>query len=64
MPEGWLRRHAVQIVAQLPEDPKDAIAVLELAKSLVEGFLMGDQPATAPDRLGDVVAFPASASSR
>lgn len=37
--ENWKRRHAVQIAAQLPEDPKDALRVLELARELVETFL-------------------------
>lgn len=41
---NWHRRHAIQIVAQLPENPKDALQVLELARQLVEGFLCADQP--------------------
>jgi len=28
--KGWHRRHAIQIAAQLPEDPKDAMVVLQL----------------------------------
>lgn len=56
---NWRRRHAIQIVAQLPENPEDALVVLELAKELVEGFLQGAQARPVP-----VVAFPASASSR
>lgn len=65
MPERWLRRHAVQIVAQLPEDSNDALMVLELARTLVESFL-APQPVLEADRLvGDVVAFPtASLNSR
>jgi len=62
---GWKRRHAVQIAAQLPEDPDDAIAVLELARSLVLNFLMEPQPAlVAVERSAEIKAFPASASSR
>lgn len=61
---GWRRRQAVQIVAQLPESPEDAIAVLELAKLLVQSFLMETQPALVLDRTAEVRAFPASASSR
>jgi hypothetical protein len=59
--QNWQRRHAIQIVAQLPESNEDALMVLELAKELVQGFLCqrGD---LAP--LAEVVAFPASASSR
>lgn len=64
MPDNWLRRQAVQITAQLPEKPEDALAVLELARELVEQFLM-DQPVRERDRpAGGVLAFPASASSR
>ncbi|WP_048756600.1 hypothetical protein [Afipia felis] len=37
--DNWHRRHAIQIAAQLPEDAKDALIVLDLAKSLVETFL-------------------------
>lgn len=37
--ELWLRRHAVQIAAQLPEGPADALAVLEYARIIVESFL-------------------------
>jgi hypothetical protein len=55
MQEAWHRRHAVQIVAALPEEPGDALMVLELAKQLVENFLV-DQPAlSAFDRDGDRV---------
>lgn len=42
MPENnsdWRRRHALQIAAQLPEDVEDALAVLDLARELVEKFL-------------------------
>ncbi|MCU1293061.1 MAG: hypothetical protein JWP08_1911 [Bryobacterales bacterium] len=62
MCESWHRRHAVQIAAQLPENPEDALIVLDLAKSLVEGFLK-DQPRPL-ERDADIVAFPASANSR
>lgn len=59
----WRRRQAVQIVAQLPEHPEDALAVLDLAKVLVREFLVEGQ--TALERGADIVrAFPASASSR
>lgn len=36
-----LRRLAIQIAAQLPEDVGDALATLDLAKTLVRSF-MGD----------------------
>jgi hypothetical protein len=63
MSENWLRRHAVQIAAQLPEDPNDALAVLELTRSLVETFLKEPQPRDL-DLSANVVDFPASSSSR
>jgi hypothetical protein len=37
--EAWQRRHAVQIAAQLPDNPEDAIRVLEYARELVRDFL-------------------------
>lgn len=62
---GWLKRQAIQITAQLPENTDDALAVLEHAKALVEGFLM-DQPALERERpAAAVLSFTAaSASSR
>ena len=51
----WRRRHAVQIAAQLPDDPQDAIAVLDHAKSLVEKFLAPRAPQD-----GSVVVFRAA----
>jgi hypothetical protein len=64
MSEGWQRRHAIQITAQLPEDPQEALTVLELAKTLVESFLLERQPVVVRERCAGVVAFPASSSSR
>lgn len=58
--ESWQRRHAIQIAAQLPEDSKDALRVLELARELVEGFLEGGQERAA---LAEVVDFPAGATA-
>ena len=39
----WQKRHAIQIAAQLPDDPKDALLVLGLAMQIVEEFLMEPQ---------------------
>ena len=66
MPEdqNWRRRQAIQIVAQLPEGTEDALAVLDLAKELVDGFLRGGQPARPLTAVAAVVAFPASSNSR
>lgn len=61
MSEEWLRRQAVQITAQLPDNPDDALQVLELAKTLVNDFL---RPQEARERFPEgVLAFPASAAS-
>lgn len=47
--ELWRRRQAVQLAAQLPDDPQDALAILEYVRSLVENFLMAPQePQEAP----------------
>lgn len=62
MPESWLRRQAIQLAAQLPENPEHAMRVLELAEMLVRDFLTTQ---AAGERLpGDVVRFPASSNSR
>lgn len=62
MPDNWHRRHAIQLAAQLPENPEDALLVLDLVRALVEGFL---KPQTRLDReMGaDIIRFPASSSS-
>lgn len=57
----WQKRHAIQIVAQLPENQKDALLVLEYARQLVVGFLAEPQ---TPRLVGDVTAASAAASSR
>lgn len=36
--ESWRRRIALQITAQLPDSPEDAIAILDIARRLV-GFI-------------------------
>lgn len=60
MQELWHRRHAIQIVAQLPEVVEDAILVLEAARELVEGFLT-DQRRARPS--AELVAFPSASAS-
>jgi hypothetical protein len=42
------RRHAIQVVAGLPEEPEDALIVLRLATQLVTGFLAGPEPTQKP----------------
>jgi hypothetical protein len=40
--EMWLKRQAIQIASQLPEDRAKAIAVLDYAKVLVTDFMTRD----------------------
>lgn len=40
--EMWLKRQAIQIASQLPEDREAAIRVLEYARDLVTEFLGKD----------------------
>jgi len=42
-PDLGHRRHAIQIVAQLPETQADALLILQAAKDLVMTFLAADQ---------------------
>jgi hypothetical protein len=60
MPLGWHRRHAITLASQLPDNPADALLVLQAAKELVETFLVGfgdgDQP-----RAANVLPFEAKA---
>lgn len=37
--ERWLKREAIQLVAQLPDDQTQALKVLEYARQLVVEFL-------------------------
>lgn len=62
MPDTWHRRHAIQLAAQLPENPEDALLVLELTRQLVEEFL---RPQPPRERALDaaVIRFPAASSS-
>lgn len=48
--EVWHRRHAMQIVMQLPENAADALLVLQEAHRLVCEFIGEDQ---ALERAGD-----------
>jgi hypothetical protein len=43
-PDLGHRRHAIQIVAQLPETQADALLILEAARNLVLKFLGEDHP--------------------
>lgn len=41
--ELWLKRQAIQVVMQLPDDQGEALRVLEYARSLVTSFLAADK---------------------
>lgn len=41
MPLGWHRRAAIILAGQLPDNPTDALLVLQAAKELVDTFLIG-----------------------
>lgn len=41
--DKWLKRQALQIVVQLPDDPGEARAVLDYARSLVREYLGEDR---------------------
>jgi hypothetical protein len=49
---------ALQIAIMLPDDPRDAHAVLDRARELLDGFLFAeDKPADKPFTAGNVVPF-------
>lgn len=56
----WHKRHAIQIVAQLPEGREEALMVLECARELVADFLY---PPTAVEKT-ELLSFPAPAGRR
>lgn len=57
--DAWRRRHALQIAAQLPDDPRDAYAVLEYVRELLA--FTADRAAIQERAL--VVPFSASKAS-
>lgn len=48
--EAQLKRLALQVAVQLPEDMDEALRVLDLTRGLVTGFLMDDSTAES-DRI-------------
>lgn len=56
-----LRRQAVQITAQLPDETADALTVLDHARNLVVGFLDEPEPMADAD---NVTVFSALAKAR
>lgn len=57
-PKGWHRRLALQIASQLPDEPEDARAVLQIVEQLVNFCFVDDPP--PPKGGGDqaVLRFP------
>jgi hypothetical protein len=47
----WHRRHAITIASQLPDNPEDALLVLEEARLLVQSYLVG-VPEEEPEHVG------------
>jgi hypothetical protein len=45
--EQWHRRQAITLASQLPDNPADALMVLQAARELVETFLQPDTPEPA-----------------
>lgn len=58
--QDWRKRHALQVVSQLPEDTTDALAVLAHARDFV---LWSREDAEEPPS-ATIKAFPASINSR
>jgi hypothetical protein len=56
-PDLGHRRHAIQIVAQLPETQADALLILEAAREFVLKFLGNDHLADGLRRDGVVLAL-------
>ncbi len=48
--EGWRRRIALQITAQLPESPEDARAILDIARRLVDFVAAAGHPMPQMDQ--------------
>ena len=61
--QGWRKRHAIQIVAQLPENTADALAVLDHARDLVERFL-AEGDGIAADSSASITVLPTAVNSR
>lgn len=49
--DAWMRRHAVAIVAQLPESPAEATRILEYALELIDTFMSGRAAGELPQRV-------------
>ena len=50
--EAWMRLQALQIAAELPEDRRQALAVLNCARKIVEEYVPRQQARAAPSIMG------------
>ncbi len=56
--EAWHRRHALSLVAQLPEDVDDALLVIAYMRDVVENFLVPErEPASLSGARGIVASL-------
>lgn len=55
-PLAWHKRHALTIASQLPENPADALLILEAAKKIVEVFMSSEEE-DRPRRATNVLPF-------
>jgi len=51
--DAYIKRFALQIAAQMPEDQEDALAVLDHVRQLVTGFLAGQPSSDGEDESTD-----------
>jgi hypothetical protein len=66
--QAWHRRHAIMIAGQLPDNPKDALLVLQATRELIEQFLLGQggeaSSSSAAAAASNVIAFSPDAGSK
>lgn len=58
MPQIWHRRQAMVLAGQLPENPDDALLVLQAMHELLDTFL--SVPEAAPAKIANVLPFSAA----
>ena len=51
-----LKRMALQIVGELPENPRDALMILDYAREVIENFLIAEPREREPES-GNIVPF-------
>lgn len=61
--DKWLKRQAIQIAAQLPDNSEDALAILEYAVELIQVFLGKDAPTQPAQPVGLSLASSSTSNS-